>query len=217
LLFAHGLSGAGPAIYMGILLAVACIAAITPVLYVENVFLKSLTFSPYPNRATPGCLLTAGNPIIAVSFVIVIVFETFVLILTLIKGVQHYRLAGNRGFVAVLYRDGVLFYFYLLGFSIVNLLVIITAPRDLADILATLQRVLHSSLSARVLMNLRDARLREIRMDSLSGDTPLQHLTFARTGNNEDDGRGRAELGLDLDQNVIDIRGPDTMHSDTLE
>jgi len=140
-----------------------------------------------------------------------------VLILTLIKGVQHYRLAGNRGFVAVLYRDGVLFYFYLLGFSIVNLLVIITAPRDLADILATLQRVLHSSLSARVLMNLRDARLREIRMDSLSGDTPMQHLTFARTENNEDDGRGRAELGLDLDQDVIDIRGPDTMHSDTLE
>jgi len=170
---------------MGLILAAACLVAIVPVLYVENVFLKSLVFSPYPNRATPGCLLTAGSPIIAISFVIIIVFETFLLILTLIKGIQHYRVAGSRGFVTVLYRDGILFYFYLLGFSIVNLIVIIAAPRDLADILATLQRVLHSSLSARVLMNLREARLRELDQLTLSTDTPLRHLTFAHTEDSE--------------------------------
>ncbi|KAK7680410.1 hypothetical protein QCA50_016650 [Cerrena zonata] len=89
---------------------------LSPTLYIEKVFLDSLVFSPYPSPATPGCLLTAGNPIIAASFVIVILFET---------RVQHYRIASGRGFVSVLYRDGVVFYIYLFGISVVNLIVIV--------------------------------------------------------------------------------------------
>ncbi|TCD64262.1 hypothetical protein EIP91_004301 [Steccherinum ochraceum] len=187
---------------IGIALGVVSVVALTPVLVIEHLFLNSLTFAPYPNPATPGCLLTGGSSVIAISFVIVIMFETFVLILTLVKGVQHYRIAGNRGFVSVLYRDGILFYIYLLRgwsrssilllaseatavVSLINLIVIVTAPRELADILAIFQRVLHSCLSTRVLLNLREARARETHLPSLNS-TPLQHLSFEPTQNSAD-------------------------------
>jgi len=189
---------------IAIFLGVACASALIPVLVIEHYFLKSLVFSPYPNPATPGCLLTAGSPVIAVSFIIVILFETFVLILTLIKGVQHYRVAGNRGFVAVLYRDGILFYIYLFIISLVNLIVIVTAPRELADILAIFQHVLHSCLSARILLNLREARQRETRPTSLNS-TPLQHLEFDTTRNSEDIARSMQRRWEEL---VLDISTP---------
>ncbi|KAI0342229.1 hypothetical protein BDW22DRAFT_1429098 [Trametopsis cervina] len=164
---------------MACILAAVFVVCLTPVLVIEHIFLQSVAFSPHPGRATPGCLLSGGSSIIAVSFAIVILFETFVLILTLIKGVQHYRWGGYRGVVAVFYRDGVLFYLYLLGMSVINLIVIVAAPRDLADMLAILQRVLHSCLSARVLLNLREAGRREVNPSFNS--LPLRVIRFAST------------------------------------
>ncbi|KAK7682860.1 hypothetical protein QCA50_014246 [Cerrena zonata] len=186
---------------IGIILGVSALVAIIPTLYIEKVFLDSLVFSPYPSPATPGCLLTAGNPIIAASFVIVILFETLVLTLTLIKGVQHYRIASGRGFVSVLYRDGVVFYIYLFGISVVNLIVIVAAPRDLANLLAIFQRVMHSLLSARVLMNLREANQREYALAGMQS-SPLQHLSFSQSRSSEED---RLSFRRNLDGTVIDI------------
>ncbi|KAJ3482312.1 hypothetical protein NLI96_g7065 [Meripilus lineatus] len=80
---------------IGYALLAASILAVVPVLVIENIFLKSIVFSPHPGPATPGCLLTSANPIIALSFVVVIVFETFVLVLTLIKGVQQCKLRNH--------------------------------------------------------------------------------------------------------------------------
>ncbi|KAH8102028.1 hypothetical protein BXZ70DRAFT_47824 [Cristinia sonorae] len=186
---------------IAICLGVACVSLLVPVLVIEHLWLKTLVFSPYPSPATPGCLLTGGSSIIAVSFIIVIIFETFVLVLTLIKGVQHYRLAGNRDLVAVLYRDGVLFYIYLFIISIINFIVIVAAPRELADILAIFQRVMHSCLSARVLLNLREARERETRLTSLNS-TPLQHISFDTTQNSD---QSRRERQRRWDEVVLDI------------
>ena len=78
------------------------------------------------------------------------------------------------------------------------------SQRELADILAmyvsnftstshklptqsssSFQRVLHSCLSTRVLLNLREARARETHLPSLNS-TPLQHLSFEPTQNSAD-------------------------------
>ncbi|TCD64263.1 hypothetical protein EIP91_004302 [Steccherinum ochraceum] len=167
---------------IAICLGIACVVALLPVFVVESVFLKTLRFSQYSDPRIPGCLLTGGSSIAAVNFIVVILFETFLLVLTLIVGVQRYRrLRGGSGLVAVLYRDGVLFYVYLLRqsasysssaqllltpqivTSIANLVLNIVAPRELAGILASFQRILHSLLAARVLFNLREAAMREVR------------------------------------------------------
>jgi len=143
---------------MAILLALICVAVAAPVFWIEFAFLTSVEFVTSPQSGS-SCIVLSGDPIIAVNFIFVIAFETFVLILTLIKGVQHHRLTNEGGFLYVLCRDGILFYVYLLGFSVINLIVVFTAPRDSAVMLAILQRVLHSCVSSRVLINLREAHV----------------------------------------------------------
>ncbi|CAL1700259.1 unnamed protein product [Somion occarium] len=165
---------------IGITLTVCAVLACGSVLYVEKSFLDSLRFFTYPSRATAGCLITTQNSIVAVSFIVVIIFETFLLILTSIKGIQHYRLANNRGLTSVLYRDGILFYVYLFCTSMANFIVILAVPRDLANILVNIQRVLHSCLSARVVLNLREASQQESSTSFISS-TSVRFRTITST------------------------------------
>jgi len=171
---------------IGILLAIVAVSCIAPSLYSEYAYLKTITFHPNPNALTPGCGKSKANPIIAVGFVLVIISETFVLILTLVKFIEHYRIAGIRGFFAILYRDGIMFYAYLLVFSLLNLILIASGPHDPAHVLITLQGVLHSCLSTRVLLNLREAQMREHSASGMSQVPTLQHAVFAHTEGSDD-------------------------------
>jgi len=146
---------------MGTCMVIISVAFTIPLLYIESVYLSSITF--FPNHTTSrGCIPGSGNAIIAIDFILEIAFELLFLILTLFIWIQHYRGANGGGFVSVLYRDGIFFYIYLLGCSIANFTVVVTAPRDSAAILASLQRILHSCLSARVLLNIRDTHKNSI-------------------------------------------------------
>ncbi|KIJ22641.1 hypothetical protein M422DRAFT_276896 [Sphaerobolus stellatus SS14] len=86
------------------------------------------------------------------------IFETLVLGLTLLKGVKHFR-GTNSTLVSVLYRDGILNYIYLCILSIINVTVLLTAPHGYSTFLTALQRTLHSILSARILLHLREVAL----------------------------------------------------------
>jgi len=56
-----------------------------------------------------------------------------------------------------IYRDGVAFYAYLLCISIVNIVVLNSAPPELKTGLTGLHRVLHAILSERIILNIRSA------------------------------------------------------------
>ncbi|CAL1710159.1 unnamed protein product [Somion occarium] len=140
---------------LAVALTLVFILAVGPGVAVEDIFLNSIVFAPLSNPKTPGCLIVGGSTIISINFIIIIVFETFVLVLTLIKAIQHFRLAGRQGFLSVLYRDGLLFYAYCLAISLVNVIVVVATPRGLSSTLALIQRVVHSCLTSRILVNLR--------------------------------------------------------------
>jgi len=170
---------------LGICLTVLCIGIVVSACYFESIFLKSIVFAQLPNLPT-NCAVISGNPIVALNFIFVIVVETIVLALTLIKGVQHYRLAENSGFLYVLYRDGVLFYFYLLGFSLLNLIFVVATPHGSPNMLALVQRILHSCLSARVLINLREAHSPHFpSADESTLAESFNHLTSIQTTTSE--------------------------------
>jgi len=157
---------------LGIFFLIACI----PALVIEAIFLKSIEFSPLSDPRTPGCLVVAGSPILGIDFIIIIVFETLVLALTLVKGVQYFRVSSSHTFLSILYRDGILFYVYLLAISATNLIVILATPRGLSSTLALIQRVLHSCFSSRLLINLRRANNRDPRSRRSSVATNATHL-----------------------------------------
>ncbi|KAA1472910.1 hypothetical protein DENSPDRAFT_839294 [Dentipellis sp. KUC8613] len=99
-----------------------------------NRFLQSMEFMPL-NKILPtfrGCFVTNVDNMLYICFVISLAYETIIVCLTLIKGLQHFR-TTNSHLVYSLYRDGVLAYFFLL--------------RTL--------RVLHAVLTTRIVLNIR--------------------------------------------------------------
>jgi len=142
---------------IGIFLFVLYVSLVIPAFVFMIIFVNSLTFAVTKDI---GCTPTGGSPLIVGDFLIIVLIETVVLGLTLGRGWYNYR--GRRGLLAVLYRDGIAFYFALLTLSIVNITVVIAAPIDLSNLLTTIQRVLHSCLSARVILNLREVEKGEL-------------------------------------------------------
>ncbi|KAF8152304.1 hypothetical protein B0H34DRAFT_112122 [Crassisporium funariophilum] len=152
-----------------ILLSVSSAVCFIPAIVITHLEIQSLR---YVSSDLPGCRLGAASPIIIVAYILLVLSETVMAVLTAIKAYRHLQFSQSP-WVVQLYQDGLLFYFYLLAISIANVLVPILAPvrpnsnefpenlkyflfcfvkRIFANWLATPQRVLHSVLCNRVLL-----------------------------------------------------------------
>jgi len=160
---------------VGIVLVVLAVSAIVPAYVICWEWMRR-GHLVYAINPAVGCTQTDGSPIIAVDFILIVLWESAVLGLTLFSGLPSFRVNRGRSLLSVLYRDGVLFYIYLLAFSIVNITVVITAPRLLAGILTSMQRAVHSSLSARVILNLREVERRELDYSLAINSMPLRDI-----------------------------------------
>jgi hypothetical protein len=113
--------------------------------------IRSFRFEPVPDGAV-GCNLVAASKLIMVTFVLLALSETVVCVLTVIKGVQHLR-TSSHSWVKHVYRHGLLFYFYLLIITIINMVVPLVAAEPLyKNYLAIPQRVFHSIFCNRVIL-----------------------------------------------------------------
>jgi len=83
--------------------------------------------------------------------------EISVIVLTVWKGVTHWRIRGSR-LMNVLYRDGIVFFVGLLLMSLANFTMYLSSHTGFAKVsLSELQRVLHAILTARIILHLRAA------------------------------------------------------------
>ncbi|GJF00614.1 hypothetical protein PsYK624_169080 [Phanerochaete sordida] len=133
-----------------------------------------------------GCFLETTQDLLVVDWVLVVVFETAILGLTLVKFV-HARVGLGpiaRGttppLMQSLYRDGILFYVYLFGMSLINVVVLVTTSHDLSTLLACLQRAMHSILSVRLLLNLREASMGTVRFCDERGRASVERRSKQR-------------------------------------
>ncbi|KAL0949006.1 hypothetical protein HGRIS_009105 [Hohenbuehelia grisea] len=167
------------------------IAALLAIVSVVGIIITAITFSRFHTAQTfilmddiapsiPGCFSTGGTDIVFVGYLILMSFEILILVLMLIKGVQHFRHLSSS-FLVTFYQDGIMYYAFLLGISIINVVVLLTGPPEYANLLTTLQRTLHSLLSARVLLHLRQSASRRVIMDDGPSEAPpLSSLMFRR-------------------------------------
>ncbi|KAF8486632.1 hypothetical protein JB92DRAFT_3023507 [Gautieria morchelliformis] len=93
-------------------LSILLVIVVVPLAYLTRIGLTSVSFAdvttlPIPNLQS--CFITRNDNItILWDYVIILGFETVVLVLTLIKGVQHYRYTPSS-LVSTLYADGTLY------------------------------------------------------------------------------------------------------------
>ncbi|KAF8148279.1 hypothetical protein B0H34DRAFT_269153 [Crassisporium funariophilum] len=139
-------------------------------------FLRSMQFGQSPFPGFVGCFVTEGSSVLALCWVVVIIWDAFILVLMAIPGIKTYRLGNNQSLLDIIYRDGLIFYIYLFIISSVQIIVIQTLPAGYIILLAACERCLHSILSSRVLLHIRaHVKAREEATHwSLSGLTALQ-------------------------------------------
>jgi len=104
-----------------------------------------------------GCWQTGPlGRILWVSYMMLCILETFILSLTVYKGLVHYRFnkpESNLGLA--IYQDGVIYYFYSVAASCLNIMFILLEIPGISMIEP--QRVLHSVVTSHLLLNMRRA------------------------------------------------------------
>ncbi|KAG7089116.1 hypothetical protein E1B28_010825 [Marasmius oreades] len=122
-------------------------------------FLGAVNFATYSN--VPGCLIIGGRQILYLRWVLLMVYDTGILVMILIPGVAAYR-RGRRSseLVKTVYQDGVMYYAFTFLTSVINVIVNIALPPDLMFLLSSFERVIHSLLASRAILHIREVALR---------------------------------------------------------
>ncbi|KAF9270510.1 hypothetical protein L218DRAFT_40022 [Marasmius fiardii PR-910] len=128
-------------------------------------FLSSMEFATPPLPKFRGCFIAAGSHILFVCWVLMMVYDSGMLVMILIPGVAAYRSGGRSELMKTIYRDGVIYYAYLFLISLINVIVILILPPDLVHLLNSFERVLHSVLTSRAILHIRQAVATQHYMD----------------------------------------------------
>ncbi|KAF9260180.1 hypothetical protein L218DRAFT_962804 [Marasmius fiardii PR-910] len=127
------------------------------VLFAE--FLSATKFAILPLPDFRGCFIAGGSHILYLCWVLMMVYDTGTLVMILIPGVAAYRRGGRSELVKTVYQDGVIYYVFLFLISTINVIVILTLPPDLVHLLSSFERVLHSILTSRAVLHIRQVAL----------------------------------------------------------
>lgn len=166
---------------LSVLLSILCILNLASYFVLLALFLNSLIFSTPPHSGFRPCFLTYSlKKYLGFCWVLVIIWDTLMFMLTSVPGIRAYRSGGNSALIKVVYRDGVIYYLYLFVLSLINIVVVNVFPPDYQNLLTTMERMLHSVLASRVLLHIRAQAGAGNSTPTLSdGLAELNTITFA--------------------------------------
>lgn len=141
---------------LGTALSILFVATAVTSYVIQSLFLRGLQFTDRPYPEFEGCFITGSNRMVYINWVILMIYEAVILVLMVIPGVKTYRRGEDDSFHAIVYRDGVMFYIYLFVLSTINVVVVTTLSENYLDMLSSVERCLHSMLTSRVVLNIRD-------------------------------------------------------------
>ncbi|KLO20133.1 hypothetical protein SCHPADRAFT_934741 [Schizopora paradoxa] len=126
-------------------------------IYYVNKSIALITFIPSPAPHIVACLPISTGSKLFVTYFCVMISELIVLILSLYKGLHQWRYESTP-LVRTLYRDGVLYFAVMFSISLVNAVIILKEINSPYYYITTeMQRVFHSILASRLLINVRKA------------------------------------------------------------
>ncbi|EJD38837.1 hypothetical protein AURDEDRAFT_172157 [Auricularia subglabra TFB-10046 SS5] len=136
-----------------LLLAITAANCYIVAYYIRNtVFISATSVVP----GIQGCVITDSTRRIGVTWISLTAFEFVIVLMTVVKGVEHFR-KGSSNLISSLYRDGILYFIYLFSISLTNLVFVYATPAEYIVLLAQLQRAFHAILSCRIILHLRSA------------------------------------------------------------
>jgi len=149
-----------------------CAGAIVEAKYSESVIMLP---PPYPEFQ--GCNSTGDNNVLKVDFIILACADSVVCFLMVLSAFKTYKTGSSSELSAVIHRDGILFYIYLLAFTIMNIIIMSFLPTDMRDIMTPVCCSMYSLLTSRIMLNIRGAARRNSAIPTeLHGYQPAQTL-----------------------------------------
>ncbi|ESK86743.1 hypothetical protein Moror_15192 [Moniliophthora roreri MCA 2997] len=124
----------------------------------------------------------AGSNALSVAYMVLVAYETVLLILTLIKAIGHWREPGSSSFINVFFADGLSYNCFILASSTANIIIRYQAPSDYINLLAPLQPVLHSILTGRMMLHLRQDAVLAGHLDTSHTRTGLDFAPTPQAG-----------------------------------
>ncbi|KAF8203349.1 hypothetical protein BJ912DRAFT_352814 [Pholiota molesta] len=135
-----------------IFLAAMSFCTLLPAIATLVVEIHSFRFAPTTEHGY-GCNLVYAERLIVVPYCMVAISETVVVILTLARGINHLSLSSKTSWVGRVYGYGLMFYIYLLVFTLINIVVPLVAQQPrYKSYLAVSQHVFHSIFCTRVIL-----------------------------------------------------------------
>ncbi|KAH7918276.1 hypothetical protein BV22DRAFT_1100573 [Leucogyrophana mollusca] len=141
---------------IGVGLIIYLFVLTTPTWWATLRFSRSITYALPPTPSIVGCMTIHNNALVAIDWVLLMVMELGVLMLMVIKAVKNYKKNPGLTLYKVILRDGIAYYINLWALSIINLLIIATQPPDLYLLFVAPVRVIHSLLTARIVLRIRE-------------------------------------------------------------
>jgi len=167
-----------------------------PSLGIIIAFTKSIIFGNETSRQRFGCLVVKGSHIIGVAWTLLLVYEAGIFLLMLIKAIQCYRSGGRSQLLHVVFGNGLLYYLYLFGFALANVIVSEVVPAHLRLIFISTERVIHAILGCRVILEIRGVvdKTHSVAADTVLSSAPMIPIMVVRRSSETMDGN-EGEVG----------------------
>ncbi|EJD03483.1 uncharacterized protein FOMMEDRAFT_154555 [Fomitiporia mediterranea MF3/22] len=166
-----------------------------PALVLMQFYTKSLhaMASPADFNGCCCCIMSGSNILIG-DWILVIAYESVLLVLLVVRGCQMHNEVGNTALYLAMFRDGAIFYVCIFALSIGNVILISALSHDRSRFcfLASLERVMHSILAGRLLFTLQKASKDGIYATTSHALTTIQfsETTTVRTATDSGTGSG---------------------------
>ncbi|KAF5346702.1 hypothetical protein D9756_010346 [Leucocoprinus leucothites] len=85
-------------------------------------------------------------------------FHLAMLALMATRAVVTFRTGGTSHLLQVLFRDGSMYYIWILGLAMLNVVIMASLPDDYLPLLVFIHQAVHSVLSCRIILQLREQR-----------------------------------------------------------
>ncbi|KAJ7454719.1 hypothetical protein FB451DRAFT_1279095 [Mycena latifolia] len=133
-----------------------CTASLAGSFVLLTLYIQTAKFGPPLLATLPGCYLANGTLIyVGISFIIALSLDICIFVYTLWIGIKKYRHSRNP-LIVTLYRDGITYFAFLCIISATNFAILLNRPLDMPELLNNLLRVMHSLLSCRVILHVRE-------------------------------------------------------------
>ncbi|PFH52180.1 hypothetical protein AMATHDRAFT_57535 [Amanita thiersii Skay4041] len=149
----------GKGVPLSIILILLYIGLWVPAFINMNAFLKTIVFGSLPiplHIPSVGCILLKGSSRLFINWVLIMCYDACMCALLAMRAWSIFRSGGKSRLLVIVYRDGIIYYIYLFGLSLLNVILIFKLPADYLPLLSSPVRVIHALLTARVVLHARE-------------------------------------------------------------